>query len=268
VLLSFLAAQNDQTNSSCLCRPKTLYGITSALYPEEPSNFALAALLRSGALHEVANKVTSDPDGALRQMLIVLAWLFGTVHRRRQSPETLRSTRNSTSLIVLPPLPDAIRSALDEHHRAVLAVFSTYVKEYAEQHAEEIGADDALPLSGRKASPSGAADAAFASKLRQNELAPESRSVFAATSGHGDDFASIVDLARSARSGVTLQQHAIPELSSPGLDSTEHHLDAYVVDFYRHGNLEVLVRENSMSRNKVWYNLQVRFNSSLSSFLE
>ncbi|GAA5832204.1 hypothetical protein JCM5353_008197 [Sporobolomyces roseus] len=236
--------------------PKTLYGVTSALYPEEPSNFALAALLRSGALHEVANKVTSDPDGTLRQMLIVLAWLFGTVHRRRQSPETLRSTRNSTSLIVLPPLPDAIRAALDEHHRAVLAVFSTYAKEYAEQHAEELGADDALPLSGRKTSPSGAADAAFASKLRQTELAAESRSVFAATSGHGDDFASIVDLARSARSGVTLQQHAIPELSSPGLDSTEHHLDAYVVDFYRHGNLEVLVRENSMSRNKVWYNLQ------------
>ncbi|GAA5895565.1 uncharacterized protein JCM6883_001549 [Sporobolomyces salmoneus] len=236
--------------------PKTLYGITSALYPEEPSNFALAALLRSGALHELAAKVKDKPDETLREMLIVLAWLFGTVHRRRQSPETLRSTRNSTSLIVLPPLPAPIRAALDEHHRAVLSVFSTYAKEYAEQHAQELGPDEKLPLSGRQVSPSGAADAAFASKLRQTELPVESRSVFAATSGHGDDFSSVVDLARSARSGVTLQQHAVPELASPGLDSTEHHLDAYVVDFYRHGDLDVLVRENSMSRNKVWYHLQ------------
>ncbi|GAA5927004.1 uncharacterized protein JCM15063_000429 [Sporobolomyces koalae] len=236
--------------------PKTLYGLTSALYPEEPSNFALAALLRSGVLHDLADKVTTDPDGTLRTMLVVLAWLFGTVHRRRQSPETLRSTRNSTSLIVLPPLPAEIRAALDAHHRAVLAVFSTYAKEYAEQNAEQLGEDDALPLSQRKVTPSGAADAAFASKLRQTELEVESRSVFAATSGHGDNFSSIKDLARSARSGVTLQQHAIPELASPGLDSTEHQLDAYVVDFYRHGDLEVLVRENSMSRNKVWYNLQ------------
>ncbi|GAA5961336.1 hypothetical protein JCM3765_004378 [Sporobolomyces pararoseus] len=236
--------------------PKTLYGLTSALYPEEPSNFALAALIRSGALHDLADKVKEKPDETLREMLVVLAWLFGTVHRRRQSPETLRSTRNSTSLIVLPPLPAPIRAALDEHHRAVLSVFTTYAKEYAAQHADKLGADFTLPLSGRKVTPSGAADAAFASKLRQTELDVESRSVFAATSGHGDNFSSVVDLTRSARSGVTLQQHAVPELASPGLDSTEHQLDAYVVDFYRHGDLDVLVRENSMSRNKVWYHLQ------------
>jgi len=248
----------------CVSSPKTLYGLTSALYPEEPSNFALAALLRSGALHELASKVKEKPDETLREMLVVLAWLFGTVHRRRQSPETLRSTRNSTSLIVLPPLPAPIRAALDEHHRAVLSVFSTYAKEYAAQHAEKLGADESLPLSGRKVSSSGAADAAFASKLRQTELDVESRSVFAATSGHGDNFSSVVDLTRSARSGVTLQQHAVPELASPGLDSKEHHLDAYVVDFYRHGDLDVLVRENSMSRNKVWYHLQVSLSVSQS----
>ncbi|GAA5967019.1 hypothetical protein JCM21900_002356 [Sporobolomyces salmonicolor] len=236
--------------------PKTLYGLSSALYPEEPSNFALAALIRSGELHRLAEKFDTDPDNTLRQMLIVLAWLFGTVHRRRQSPETLKSTRNSTSLIVLPPLPAPIRAALEDHHKSVLAVFATYAKEYAEQHADTLGADEALPLSGRKAAPSGAAEAAFASKLRQTELGVESRSMFAATSGHSDDFASVAELARSARSGIVVQQHAVPELASPGLDSQEHHLDAYIVDFYRHGSLEVLVRENSMSRNTVWYHLQ------------
>ncbi|GAA6015723.1 hypothetical protein JCM10207_008775 [Rhodosporidiobolus poonsookiae] len=244
--------------------PKTLYGVASALYPEEPSNFALAALIRSGELHRLASTIDTDPDNTLRQMLIVLSWLFGRVHRRRQSPETIKSTRNSTSLIVLPPLPAETLKVLNEHERAVLSVFSTYAKEYAQQNADQLDDDSVLPLSGRKAVSGEAADAAFASKLRQSELAYESRSSFAATSGHSDDFKSVVELGRSARAGIVVQQHAVPELASPTFDSKEHQLDAYVVDFYRHGSLEVLVRESSLSRQSVWYALQ-DFDHALSS---
>ncbi|KAJ8293829.1 putative helicase [Rhodotorula toruloides] len=236
--------------------PKTLYGITSALYSEEPANFALAALLRSGKLHEVAEGLDSDPDNTLRLMLTILATLFARVHRRKQSTETLRSTRNSTSLIVLPPLPESIRKVLDEHHKAVLSVFTTYAKEYAEQNEDQLASDDQLPLSQRKAAAAETADSAFASKLRQSELQFESRSAFAAASGHGDDFHNITELARSARAGVVVQQHAVPELASPPFDSPEHDLDAFVVDFYRHGDLQTLIRESSIERGDVWYRLQ------------
>ncbi|GAA5825082.1 hypothetical protein JCM11251_006092 [Rhodosporidiobolus azoricus] len=236
--------------------PKTLYGVTSALYPEEPSNFALAALLRAGELHRIASKLDEDPDSTLRQMLITLAWLFGRVHRRRQSPETLKVGRNSTSLIVLPPLPKQTLDVLNAHHRAILSVFSTYAKEYAQQNADKLEDDAVLPVSGRKAAEAESADGAFASKLRQSELDFESRSAYAATSGHADDFSSVVELARSARAGVIVQQHAVPELASPTFDSKEHHLDAFVVDFQKHGNLDTLVRESSLSRQSVWYALQ------------
>ncbi|TNY21481.1 DEAD/DEAH box helicase [Rhodotorula diobovata] len=237
--------------------PKTLYGVTSALYPEEPSNFALAALLRSGELHKVAAGIDSKPDETLQTMLLTLAWLFGRVHRRKQSPETVRKTRNSTSLIVLPQLPPQIRAVLDAHHRSVLSVFSTYAKEFAQQNPDKLGSDDVLPLSARKAvGSSEAADSAFASKLRQTELAFESRSAFAALSGHGDDFASVNELSRTARAGVVLYNHAVPELASPPFDSAEHDLDAFVLDFYRHGNLETLIRESSIERGDVWFRLQ------------
>ncbi|GAA5898544.1 hypothetical protein JCM6882_007811 [Rhodosporidiobolus microsporus] len=236
--------------------PKTLYGVTSALYPEEPSNFALAALLRAGELHRIAETLDTDPDSTYRQMLITLAWLFGRVHRRRQSPETLKVSRNSTSLIVLPPLQQQTLDVLNEHHRAILSVYSTYAKEYAQQNADKLDDDAVLPVSGRKASDAEAADGAFAGKLRQTELDFESRSAYAATSGHADDFSSIVDLARSVRAGVVVQQHAVPELASPTFDSKEHHLDAFVVDFQKHGNLDTLVRESSLSRQSVWYALQ------------
>lgn len=236
--------------------PKTLYGVTSVLYPEEPSNFALAALLRSGELHNVAAEIDTDPDNALRQVLLVLSWLFARVHRRKQSPDTLRVTRNSNWAIVLPPLPPKIRAVLDSHHRAVTSIFATYAKEYAEQNQDKLGAEDVLPLSERKAAVSESADGAFASKLRQSELAFESRSPFAATSGHGDDFATTMDLAKTARAGVMLYQHAVPELASPPFDSTEHDLDAFVLDFMKHGSLEVLVRESSLARGQVWFALQ------------
>ncbi|GAA6057212.1 hypothetical protein JCM3770_003263, partial [Rhodotorula araucariae] len=236
--------------------PKTLYGVTSALYPEEPSNFALAALLRSGELHKLAAGIDTKPDETLQQMLVTLAWLFGRVHRRKQSTETLRKSRNSTSLIVLPPLPPKIRAVLDQHHKAVLSVFSTYAKEFAQQNPDKLGDDTVLPLSKRKPVSREAADSAFASKLRQTELAFESRAAFAATSGHGDDFASVTELARTARAGVVLYGHAVPELASPPFDSTEHDLDAFVLDFYRHGNLQTLIRESSIERGDVWFRLQ------------
>ncbi|GAA5972085.1 hypothetical protein JCM11641_002488 [Rhodosporidiobolus odoratus] len=236
--------------------PKTLYGFTSALYPEEPSNFALAALLRSGELHRIAADFKEKPDDTLRQLLITLAWLFGRVHRRRQSPSTIKSTRNSTSLIVLPPLAKETRAVLEEHERAVLSIFATYAKEYTQQNSEQVGVDNALPLSKRDGVSADGADGAFAGKLRQTELDYESRSSFAATSGHADDFASIVELSRTARAGVVVQQHAVPELASPTFDSIEHQLDAYVVDFLVHGSLDVLVRESSLSRQSVWYALQ------------
>ncbi|GAA6028667.1 hypothetical protein JCM8097_007338 [Rhodosporidiobolus ruineniae] len=247
--------------------PKTLYGVTSALYPEEPSNFALAALLRSGELHRIAKGVDTDPDATYRQMLITLAWLFGRVHRRRQSPETIKSTRNSTSLVVLPPLPEATLNVLNEHERSVLSIFTTYAKEYAQQNEDKLGDDTVLPLSNRKAATAEAVDGAFVSKLRQSALEFESRSAFAATSGHGDDFKSIVELARSARAGVVVMQHAVPELASPTFDSKEHQLDAFVPDFFRHGSLEVLVRESSLERNDVWYRLQ-EFDRALTGFYQ
>lgn len=236
--------------------PMTLYGVTSVLYPEEPSNFAFAALLRSGELHKVASGLKDRPDETMQEILLVLAWLFGRVHRRKQSPDTRRVMRNSNWAIVLPPLPPRIRNVLDVHQRAITSIFSTYAQEYAEQNADKLGAEDALPLSERSVPASASSDGAFASKLRQSELSYESRSPFAATSGHADDFASTMDLARTARAGVMLYQHAVPELAFPPLDSNEHDLDAYVIDFMKHGSLDVLIRESSLARGEVWFALQ------------
>lgn len=225
-----------------------LFGTVANLYPEEPSNFALVALYRSGELHKLTENLDTDPDKTLNSLLVVLASLFGTVYRRKQNRSTLRAAaRNSSSLMVLPPLPEGIARALGRHEEAITSIFSAYAKEYAQQHSSDLGADDTLPVSGRKVVVAESADGAFASKLRQSEIQVESRSLFVASSGHGDLYSSPEELVNSTRRGVAVQQQSIPALNSPILGSEEHQLDAYVVDFFKHGSLDVLVRDNGIS---------------------
>lgn len=228
-------------------RPKNLYGTVSALYSTEPANFALVALFRSGELHRITAGLDTDPNGTIRELLTVLASLFGNVYRRKQDNATLRtSVRNSTSLMVLPPLPKGIVRALQEHESAITLIFSTMVREYAQQRSVDLGPDDTLPLSDRKVVTEDVADSAFASKLRQTEIPHDGRSSFVATSGYGDVFSSTKELVNTTRAGVELQRSALPSLVAPVLGSEEHQLDAYAVDFFRHGSLEVLIRDNGI----------------------
>jgi hypothetical protein len=205
-------------------RPMNLFGIVQTLYPYEPSNFGLVALFRSGELHKLASNFDVDPDETVRQLCIVLAHLFGRVQRRAQSSESLKLlVRNSSSAIILPPLPKSVAQALDHHHDSIVATFSTYAREYAQQHSEELGSDYTLPVSGRQVAPTGSGDGSFASKLRQSEINVDSRSAFVALSGHGDEYKSIGELSTTSRSGLVLTKHAVPSLQS--LTSTDHQLE-------------------------------------------
>ena len=191
----------------------------------------------------------------MHQLIIVLSHLFGRVLRRAQSVESIQTTvRNSPSKIILPPLPENIVNTLQKHHESIISIFSVYAKEYSQQHSKNLGEDVTLPVSGRKVSPdSTTADAAgsLASRLEQTKIPIDSRSPFVANSGHGDKYSTISELAATTRAGLVLTKHAVPSMTF--LTSTETSLDAYVVDFYRHGQVEALVRDNGIRKSDVWF---------------
>jgi hypothetical protein len=121
--------------------------------------------------------------------------------------------RKSPSKVVLPPLPDDARKVLVEHDKDVLMVFTSYALAYATQHASKLGPDCQLPLSAKSFSGDPkTADSPFRRHLKDIAVPVIVRSPFAANSGHGDDFASVKELARTARQGVHLNEHAIPSL--------------------------------------------------------
>jgi len=85
-------------------------------------------------------------------------------------------------------------------------------------------------------------------------MKPKARSLFVATSGHGDVFGDVGELVRTVRHGVHLNEHAIPTVED--ILNPELPLNAYLYDFFIHGQVDALVNMNGIRRGDVWYSLK------------
>ena len=243
--------------------PINLFGVAAHLYYTEPSNLALVALLRHGVVHRISNQ--SSLITAKRELMILLSHLFG----RRYLPRAYASatylqtiTRKSPSTVVLPPLSTDARKILIEHEEHIKHVFTGYALAYVSQHAEELGQDMRLPFSGESICPisSTAPSTPFTLRLRDTAVTPVARSPFVATSGHGDNFRSVKELTITSRQGLHLNEYVIPTMrqftSVPGQDDEEFALNAYLLDFYTHGQTAALKAANGIRDGEMWYVLQ------------
>ncbi|KAI0776031.1 P-loop containing nucleoside triphosphate hydrolase protein [Trametes elegans] len=243
--------------------PINLFGVAAHLYYTEPSNLAFVALLRHGVIHRIckqANILT-----AKRDLLLLLCHLFG----RRYLPKAYASatylktiTKKSPSLVVLPALPTDARKVLLEHEQHIKRVFTGYALAYLSQNAESLGQDSKLPFSGKDLCPEDkeAAPSVIREQLRRTAVSTVARSPFVATSGHGDSFGSVAELSNTSRRGLHLNEYAIPSMRQftavPGQDNEEFALNAYLLDFYTHGQTAALRAANGIRDGEVWYLLQ------------
>lgn len=153
--------------------------------------------------------------------------------------------KRSPSIVFLPPLPPEAAQILRAHNEDTLEVFTTYVRTFVDQHVKET--DHKLPLTSINA---GGTD--------ENVTIPGSlpptkvRSAFVALSGHSDKFDSISDLCRTTRSGVFLEEAVIPHLDVYP-DESKTPLNAYLYDFFMHGDLDALEGANGVRKSDVWF---------------
>jgi hypothetical protein len=228
-----------------------LFGIAAHLFYTEPSNLALVALLRNGVLHKICGQ--SSTINAKRDFIILMAHLFG----RKHLPTSYTTDENikliikkSPSIVVLPPLPKTTRKVLIEHDEEILRVFTGYALAYTTQYADQLGPDNELPLSKKRFSEDPAAvSTSFHQHLRETAIPVIARSPFVANSGHTDCFHSIKELTRTSRSGLHLNDNAIPSMGHitaiAGQGSNETYaLNAYLLDFYMHGQVAALAAAN------------------------
>ncbi|KAF2223947.1 hypothetical protein BDZ85DRAFT_215565 [Elsinoe ampelina] len=235
-------------------KPINFAGTVSHLYYTENSSFAFHCLLKDGFFNKLcANYVPKgkSEERILETLMLVMAHLFGRRFCRRADQEFVNEVvKKHSSHVFLPKMPAEAEDSLRNHNAETLSVFSTYVKSFAEQHADKLGADHILPLTQVEV---GGKDTGAKVPEGVKTLPPTTvRSAFVALSGHGDKFETISELCRTARSGVWLEEAAIPHVALYP-DEAQMPLNAYLYDFYKHGDVVTLEKANGVRRGDVWF---------------
>ncbi|RAK85618.1 DEAD/DEAH box helicase [Aspergillus costaricaensis CBS 115574] len=229
--------------------PLNFSGTISHLYYTENSSFAFHALLNGGYFHRLCKNIGKEPKETVLTLMLVMSHLFGRKYLPPVALENLRtSEKRSPSVVILPSLPKKAASILRSHNEKTQDIYTSYVTTFVEQHIIDPGCF--LPLTGMKCggdkSPEGISHALA--------VTPPTRvtSSFAALSGHGDKWRSISDLCKKVRSGVWLEQAVVPYV---GLYPEEGKLplNAYLYDFFKHGNVKALEKGNMIRKGDIWF---------------
>jgi hypothetical protein len=253
--------------------PLNFCGLVSHLYYAENSAFAFHALLKSGYFHKLCVNIRTNQRGdILQELVLTMAHLFvrQPIHRGMMD-HLLKSNiiGRSPSVVFLPRLPIEARKILTEHDEETLNMFKGYVRTYISQHLQD-EPDLHLPFSGIRVAPRSEDLSEAGHTTLPNRLlltAPEIRSPFAALSGHSDDtIDSIHDLCATVRAGVFLEELAIPHVPVSSGDAVATHrghgdveelkLNAYLYDFFKHGDVTALKRDNRIRPGDLWYLLK------------
>ncbi|KAF7555852.1 hypothetical protein G7046_g6455 [Stylonectria norvegica] len=238
--------------------PLNFAGLVGHLYFTENSVFAFHSLLRTGYFHELCADIDKTPEKVLLEILLVLCHLFNRIPVRRSKRFT-DSVHRSASIVYLPPLPQGAEKKLGEHNRDTLSIFKSYVSSYVSQYLDD-KPDQTLPLTKTAVGRQGEARGGFL-----GEKATSIRSPFVALSGFDDEFESIHELCSTVRGGVFLEESEVPYLPIRPHDS-DMDFNAYIYDFFKHGSMEVLVRDNGIKGGEVWFHLK-DFSSTLKTIV-
>jgi superfamily II DNA or RNA helicase len=180
--------------------PINFAGCVSHLYYTDNSAWAFHVLLSSGYFHELCQDIDTNRQHVCLTLMLVLSHIFGRHQCKRADKEFVGEiVKRSSSIVFLPSLPKKAERMLQAHNKETLAIFSTYVKTFVDQHLKD--PDDTLPLSEMRIGSEERFNIPPSANCRHTIL----RSPFVALSGHSDEFDSISDLCGTVRSGVFLE---------------------------------------------------------------
>lgn len=234
--------------------PLNFAGLVGHLYFTENAVFAFHSLLKEGYFHKVCEDIYRKPEDVVIQLVLVLAHLFCRIpiHGGGDDDWIKKVVHRSPSVVLLPRLPSQAEEILLYHNRETLEIFRTYASSYVEQHLSG-KPDHKLPFT--KCTVQEAHRPGTPSLIKH--LPPTKlRSPFAALSGFTDEFRSIHDLCTTLREGVFLEESAVPYIPIYPNDTAGVPWNAYIYDFFKHGDLSALVRDNGIRAGDVWFLLK------------
>ncbi|KAL6875303.1 P-loop containing nucleoside triphosphate hydrolase protein [Trichoderma longibrachiatum] len=239
--------------------PVNFASIIGHLYFMENAVFAFHSLLRGGYFHRLCANLHTNPEAVLLEMMLVLSHLFCRLPVRRNK-KIVEVAQTSSSVIFLPPLPKEAERLLIQHNQETLSVFKNYVKSYVSHNLTRTR-DRILPFTQTVVGQ----DEPVHWVSADSGAAGMVRSPFIALSGKKDDFKTIHELCQTVRGDVFLEESAIPTIPVWPHDTSQE-FNAYLYDFFKHGSMLVLVRDNGIRRGEVWFHLK-DFSRTLSTII-
>lgn len=249
--------------------PLNFSGLVGHLYYTENAVFAFHALLKDGYFRDLCSSNRGRQEILLETMLVMSHLFCRQACAQYKSKQFLERVHRSPSVGILPDLPQKASEVLERHNQQTLSVFQNYVSSYANQHLT--GApDNRLPFTEYKVD-----SAHDHSMLDLSTVLPSSdsprlptvvRSPFCALSGFSDKFGTIHELCDTVRAGVFLEESAVPYIPIAPKETGGVPWNAYLYDFFKHGDMETLKSVNQIKGGDVWYHLK-NFSLILSSIV-
>eukprot|EP00071_Canis_lupus_P023777 XP_013975221.1 probable ATP-dependent RNA helicase DDX60 [Canis lupus familiaris] len=230
-------------------KPRGFAGLVSHLHYHEPSNFVFVSFLRKGLFHNLCQPTRKGSkhfsQDVMEKLVLVLANLFG----RRILPAKFQETtiKFYQSKVFLEDLPEDFNDALHEYNMNVTKEFASFLLNVAK--LADMKQEYQLPLSKINFTGKECEDSELVSHLMSCKEGRVAISPFVCLSGNSDS-----DLLQpNTPNHVVLRTIGIDHSRAPVLWSQTFDnqgrrmpLNAYALDFYKHGSLTGLVQDNRL----------------------
>uniref|UniRef100_A0A8C6RFX4 DDX60-like winged helix domain-containing protein n=2 Tax=Nannospalax galili TaxID=1026970 RepID=A0A8C6RFX4_NANGA len=239
--------------------PTGFAGLVSHLHYHEPSNFVFVSFLVRGLFHNLCQPTQKGSrrfsKDVMEKLVLVLANLFG----RHYFPAKFQdaNTKFYQSKVFLDDLPDDFDAALHEYNMQVTKDFANFLQIVS--RLADMKQEYQLPLSKIQFTGKECEDSPLVSHLMSCTKGRVAISPFACLSGNFDG-----DLLHPGVSNnmilhtVGISHIQAPVLCPQRMDSQGRKmpLNAYALDFYKHGSLVGLVQDNRMHEGAAYQMLK------------
>jgi len=231
----------------------------------QPGNILFVRLWDEGLFDEICKKFQgrTGQQEILRKLMLVMSHIFfrqplpvGTTKESLVKADL--DPTESKSYGILPKLSKKIQKIMDDQRSSALRLYSSYIKHSClpKQEAQEQDETESLPISSLKLNNIEAVPTTFLGRLAAARIPAIARSEYYRMSGHSDDFASFSEMCDTVKPNLNMDLDAMPACEMKDHQLRDMPLNAYASDFFRHGSLTRLIKENGLTSAKAWYLLK------------
>ncbi|NXJ15303.1 DDX60 helicase, partial [Odontophorus gujanensis] len=234
-------------------------GLVTHLHYHEPSNFVLVSFLVKGLFHKLCQPIkegsTDFSEDVLEKLVLILANLFG----RRYLPACSNAFQNTfyQSKTFLEDLPEDFADAVNEYNTKVEENFAHFLLTTAK--LADMEEEYRLPLSKTDFTSEEWHGSELASYLIDHTKRTSAVSPFSCLSGVvDDDLFHWENINEAVLRSLGINVKNCPLLYLKKYDNLGRNmpLNAYALDFYKHGSLTALTTDNWLNEGDAYYLLK------------